>query len=424
MLDIKFIRENRDLVEMAASKKRMTVDIGRLIELDDRRLDLQKSIEGKRARQNEVSREIPTADAERRATLLAEMGGLKEAMKAEEDAHAAVVAEWREIMLQVPNVPDISVPDGADDSANLEVSSWGEPAKFSFAPKSHVDLCDSLRLADFEAGTRVAGFRGYFLTGWGARLEHAIVSFAIDHLSAKGYRMMRVPSLVRRETLLGTGYLPGGEEDLYRTQDGEYLAGTGEVGAMSYFAGQTLDLAKLPVKVIAISPCFRREAGSHGKDTRGLVRVHEFWKLEQIVLCEANHEESVRLHEELRENAEEILRALELPYHVVVNCGGDLGQGQVKKYDLEAWVPSEGKYRETHSASYFHDFQTRRLQIKYVDGAGERRLAHSLNNTAIASPRILVPFLECHQQEDGSVRVPLALRPYLGGVELIRPEEK
>lgn len=424
MLDIKFIRENRDLVEMAAQKKRMSVDVGRLVELDDKRLDLQKSIEGKRARQNEVSREIPTADAERRATLLAEMGGLKEEMKAEEDAHAAVVAEWREIMLQVPNVPDISVPDGADDSANLEVSTWGEPTKFSFAPKSHVDLCDSLRLADFEAGTRVAGFRGYFLTGWGARLEHAIVSFAIDHLSAKGYRMMRVPSLVRRETLLGTGYLPGGEEDLYRTQDNDYLAGTGEVGAMSYFAGQTLDLAKLPVKVIAISPCFRREAGSHGKDTRGLIRVHEFWKLEQIILCEANHEESVRLHEELRENAEEILRALELPYHAVVNCGGDLGQGQVKKYDLEAWVPSEGKYRETHSASYFHDFQTRRLQIKYVDAAGDRRLAHSLNNTAIASPRILVPFLECHQQEDGSVRVPEALRPYLGGVEFIRPEEK
>lgn len=422
MLDIKFIRDNRDLVEMAAQKKRMSVDIGRLIELDDRRLDLQKSVEGKRARQNEVSREIPSADAERRATLLAEMSALKEEMKTEEDAHAAVLAEWREIMLQVPNVPDISVPDGVDDAGNLEVSTWGALPEFTFTPKSHVELCESLKLADFEAGTRVAGFRGYFLTGWGARLEHAIVSLAIDHLSAKGYRLMRVPSLVRRETLLGTGYLPGGEEDLYRTQDGEYLAGTGEVGAMSYFAGQTLDLKKLPLKVIAISPCFRREAGSHGKDARGLVRVHEFWKLEQVVLCEGSHEESVRLHEELLQNAEEILRALELPYHVVVNCGGDLGQGQVKKYDLEAWVPSEGRYRETHSASYFHDFQTRRLQIKYVDAAGERRLAHSLNNTAVASPRILVPFLECHQQPDGSVRVPAALRPYLGGVESIRPE--
>jgi seryl-tRNA synthetase len=249
-----------------------------------------------------------------------------------------------------------------------------------------------------------------------------MVSFAIDHLSKKGYRLMHVPSLVRRETLLGTGYLPQGEEDLYRTQDNEYLAGTGEVATMSYYAGQVLDLAKLPIKVIAISPCFRREAGSHGKDTKGLVRVHEFWKLEQIVLGEGSHEESVRLHEELRENAEEILRALELPYHVVVNCGGDLGLGQVKKYDLEAWVPSEGKYRETHSASYFHDFQTRRLSIKYVDAAGERRFAHSLNNTAIASPRILVPFLECHQQADGSVKIPEALRPYLGGLDFIRTE--
>ncbi len=422
MLDIKFIRENRDLVEMAAQKKRISVDIGRLVELDDQRLELQKSIEAKRARQNEVSREIPTADADRKATLLAEMGTLKGEMKAEEDRHATIVAEWREIMLQVPNVPDISVPDGKDDSDNQEIETWGEIPKFGFEPKDHVALCDSLKLADFEAGTRVAGFRGYFLTGWGARLEHAIVSLAIDTLSAKGFRMMRVPSLVRRETLLGTGYLPQGEEDLYRTQDNEYLAGTGEVGAMSYFAGQTLDLAKLPIKVIAISPCFRREAGSHGKDTRGLIRVHEFWKLEQVILCEGNHEESVRLHEELRANSEELLRALEIPYHVVVNCGGDIGLGQVKKYDLEAWVPSEGKYRETHSASYFHDFQTRRLSIKYVDGAGERRFAHSLNNTAIASPRILVPFLECHQQADGSVRIPESLRPYLGGVDSIRPE--
>ncbi len=422
MLDIKFIRENRDLVEMGAQKKRISVDVGRLIELDDQRLELQKSIEAKRARQNEVSREIPTADADRKAALLAEMGTLKGEMKAEEDRHAGIVAEWREIMLQVPNVPDISVPDGADDSGNQEIETWGEVPKFGFEPKDHVALCDSLKLADFEAGTRVAGFRGYFLTGWGARLEHAIVSLAIDSLSAKGYRLMRVPSLVRRETLLGTGYLPQGEEDLYRTQDGEYLAGTGEVGAMSYFAGQTLDLAALPIKVIAISPCFRREAGSHGKDTKGLIRVHEFWKLEQIILCEGNHEESVRLHEELRANSEEILKALEIPYHVVVNCGGDIGLGQVKKYDLEAWVPSEGKYRETHSASYFHDFQTRRLQIKHVDSAGERRFAHSLNNTAVASPRILVPFLECHQQADGSVRIPAALRPYLGGAESIKPE--
>lgn len=422
MLDIKFIRENRDLVELGAKKKRISVDIGRLIELDDQRLELQKSIEAKRARQNEVSREIPTADADRKAALLAEMGTLKGEMKAEEDRHATLVAEWREIMLQVPNVPDISVPDGADDSGNVEIETWGEVPKFGFEPKDHVALCDSLKLADFEAGTRVAGFRGYFLTGWGARLEHAIVSLAIDLLSAKGFRMMRVPSLVRRETLLGTGYLPQGEEDLYRTQDNEYLAGTGEVGAMSYFAGQTLDLAKLPIKVIAISPCFRREAGSHGKDTRGLIRVHEFWKLEQVILCEGSHEESVRLHEELRANAEEILRALEIPYHVVLNCGGDIGLGQVKKYDLEAWVPSEGKYRETHSASYFHDFQTRRLSIKYVDQAGERRFAHSLNNTAVASPRILVPFLECHQQADGSVRIPESLRPYLGGVDSIKPE--
>ena len=225
---------------------------------------------------------------------------------------------------------------------------------------------------------------------------------------------MLVPSLVRRETLLGTGYLPQGEEDLYKTQDGDYLAGTGEVATMSYFADEIIPKEQLPIKIIAFSPCFRREAGSHGKDTKGLFRVHEFFKFEQVILCEANHEESVKLHEEITKNAEEIMQLLNIPYHVVANCGGDLGLGQVKKYDIEAWNPSEGKYRETHSASYFHDFQTRRLNIRYKDTDGKIRFAHSLNCTALPTPRPLITIIENNQQADGSIKIPEVLQKYMG----------
>ena len=230
---------------------------------------------------------------------------------------------------------------------------------------------------------------------------------------------MIVPSLVRREPFVGTGYLPQSEEDLYKTQDGDYLAGTAEVATMGYYMDEVVDKGMLPIKFLAFSPCFRREAGSHGKDTKGIFRIHEFQKYEQVVLCEANHEESVRSHEELTKNAEELLQELALPYRVVVNCGGDLGLGQVKKYDIEAWMPSEKKYRETHSSSYFHDFQTRRLNIRYRDG-DTLRYAHSLNNTALATPRILCQIVENNQRADGSIAVPEALRAYVGKEEIKR----
>jgi seryl-tRNA synthetase len=233
---------------------------------------------------------------------------------------------------------------------------------------------------------------------------------------------MIVPSLVRREPFMGTGYLPQSEEDLYKTQDGDFLAGTAEVAMMSYYMDEVLDKKDLPIKFLAFSPCFRREAGSHGKDTKGLIRVHEFYKIEQVILCEANHQESVLQHEAITKNSEELMQALGLPYHVVVNCGGDIGLGQVKKYDIEAWVPSENKYRETHSSSYFHDFQTRRLNIRYKNEDGKLLFVHSLNNTALASPRILVPIIENYQQEDGSILIPEVLRPYMNNRERIEPK--
>jgi seryl-tRNA synthetase len=415
MLDIKFIRENLDLVKAGATKKHITVDLDRLLVVDTERRALMTATETARARQNQVSQEIPSASPERKEVLLGEMKTLKEELGQNEEKLAGVTTEWQLLMVQVPNIPDLSVPDGDSDADNQEVRVWGDKPQFNFTPKSHVDLMQALDIADFERGTKVAGFRGYFLKGDGALLNYAVWNFVMDHFVKKGgFTPMLVPSLVKRVAFLGTGYLPQGEEDLYKTQDGDFLAGTGEVATMAYYMNENVDKKSLPIKFVSFSPCFRREARSHGKDTKGIMRVHEFFKFEQVVLCEASHEESVRLHEELTKNAEDLLQILKLPYHVVLNCGGDLGLGQVKKYDIEAWVPSEGKYRETHSSSYFHDFQTRRLNIRYRDQDGALQYAHSLNNTALATPRILISLIENNQNEDGSINIPEVLRPYMG----------
>lgn len=414
MLDIHFIREHADLVKAGAAKKRMTVDIDRLLALDDERKRLRGELDEKRAEQNRGSARIMLAQGEEKEKLLEALRHLKQGMADSDEKYKEVMKEWQELMLQVPNIPDMSVPDGESDADNQEVKKWGEPTAFSFTPKDHVALMTTLGLADFERGAKVAGFRGYFLKGDGVILMNAIWQLALKHWNGKNYVPLLAPSLVRRETFMGTGYLPQGEEDLYKTQDGEYLAGTAEVATMGYYMEETLEKEQLPVKFLAWSPCFRREAGAHGKDVRGLIRVHEFNKWEQVALCEASHETSVALHEELNRNTEEFIELLGIPYHTVVNCGGDLGLGQVKKYDIELWVPAEQTYREISSASYFHDFQTRRLNIRYRDAEGKMQFAHSLNSTAIPVPRILVSIIENYQQEDGTIRVPEALIPYVG----------
>jgi len=418
MLDIKFIRENPDLIREAARKKHINFNVDELISADQKRLELLARVETLRAEQNSVSDRIPTASVDDRNTLIQQMTLLKEELKSHEEELKQVMTEWQLLMLRVPNVPDVSVPDGDDDTGNMEVRVWGEHPSLE-NPKSHIELCEMHDLADFERGAKVAGFRGYFLKNEAVLIEMALWQLFNEKLVAKGFTPMIVPSLVNKKTLVGTGYLPGGEDDLYRTQDDEYLAGTGEVATMSYYSDEVLDLAQLPIKIAAFSPCFRREAGSHSKDTKGLIRVHEFFKLEQVVLCEASHTTSVSYHEAITQNVEELLQELQLPYHVVVNCGGDLGQGQVKKYDIEVWMPSQHTYRETHSASYFHDFQTRRLNIRYRDAEGKLRFVHSLNNTAVATPRIVACILENYQQADGTIRIPEVLRKYLAGKEFI-----
>lgn len=421
MLDIKFIRENLEVVKAGAQKKHIDIDFDALMALDEKRRELTQRLDEKKAKQNEVSREVATADADARAALIDGVRALKEEIQSTEEELRGVLADWRLLMVQVPNIPDVSVPEGDDDQANMEIRTWGTQPQFAFEPKSHIDLALAHGLADFERGTKVAGFRGYFLKGDGARLNMALWNFVSDFVQQRdpAFVPMLVPSLVRREPFIGTGYLPQSEEDLYKTQDGDFLAGTAEVGAMAYYMDEIIERDALPVKFLGFSPCFRREAGSHGKDTKGLMRVHEFYKFEQLILCEASHEQSVTYHEALTENAEAVMQALQIPYHVVVNCGGDLGLGQVKKYDIEAWVPSEKTYRETHSASYFHDFQARRLNIRYRDVDGTLRFVHSLNNTAAATPRLLIPILENNQQSDGSIKIPDVLVPYMGGKTII-----
>ncbi|MFA6502952.1 MAG: serine--tRNA ligase [Candidatus Paceibacterota bacterium] len=415
MLDIHLIRENADIVKAGAAKKHIEVDIDKLIAVDDERKRIRQELDAKKAEQNRQSNEIQRAVGDERTRLIEQMQHLKAGMTEGEERLKAVMAEWQKLMLTVPNIPDMSVPDGASDAENQEVRVWGEQPQFAFAPKSHFELMQSLGMADFERGAKVAGFRGYFLKDDGARLLWALRRFVEDRfMHREGFTPLVAPSLVRREPFVGTGYLPQSEEDLYKTQDGEFLAGTAEVATMSYYMDEVVDKAALPIKFFAYSPCFRREAGSHGKDEKGVFRVHEFEKYEQVILCQADHAESVRLHEELTENSEKLLQELGLHYHVVVNCGGDLGLGQVKKYDIEAWMPSENRFRETHSASYFHDFQTRRLNIRYRDEEGTLRYAHSLNNTALAMPRVLTQIVENYQQADGTVKVPDALVPYVG----------
>jgi seryl-tRNA synthetase len=416
MLDIKFIREHLDFVKAAAKKKHIEVDLDALMKLDTKRKKLQQSFDDNRAIQNEMSARIPQeTDPAQREKLIQEMKVLKEKIQTDEAELKKTLKKWQALMVQVPNVPDMTVPDGDSDADNVEVRKWGEIPSFSFEPKNHIELMQNLDMIELDRGAKTAGFRGYYLKNDGARLSFALWNFVFDFFgkNKQEFQPMIVPSLVRREPFVGTGYLPQSEEDLYKTQDGDFLAGTAEVAMMSYYMDEVLDKKQLPIKFLAFSPCFRREAGSHGKDTKGLIRVHEFYKIEQVVLCEANHQESVMHHEALTKNSEELLQALGLPYHVVVNCGGDIGLGQVKKYDIEAWVPTEGKYRETHSSSYFHDFQTRRLNIRYKEDDGKLLFVHSLNNTALASPRILVPIIENYQQEDGSIRIPPVLQPYM-----------
>ena len=422
MLDINFIKENKELIKEAARKKRIDFDVETLLTVDEKRRLLLQEVEKLREKQNKANEKISQVTGSNKESAISEMRELKEGLQEKEADLRKVMEEWRGLMIQVPNLPDVTVPEGESDEDNKEVRSWGDKPEFKFEPKSHVDIMTSLDMADLERGTKVSGFRGYFLKNQGALLSFALWQHALNFFMKRGkFTPVIAPAVINREVFLGTGYIPQGEDDLYKTQDEQYLAGTSEVPLMGYYMDEVIDKKSLPIKMLGFSPCFRREAGSHGKDTKGLMRVHEFYKFEQVVLCEANHEESVKWHEWINDNTEAFIQSLEIPYRVVVNCGGDIGLGQVKKYDIELWVPSEGKYREISSASYFHDFQSRRLNIRYRDADGKMFFVHSLNCTAAPTPRLLISLIENNQTADGSILIPDILRSYMGGIEKIEP---
>ncbi|MCG2695041.1 serine--tRNA ligase [Candidatus Parcubacteria bacterium] len=432
MLDIKFIRENKDLIQDAARKKHIDFDVNKLLEVDDKRKDLVGVVDQIRSEQNSLSEMIPSiTEQDKKEEIILKSKELKEKLHGLEETLKETMKEWKLLMLQVPNIPDMSVPEGASDADNQEIKTWGEKTKFDFEPKSHVDIMTDLNMVDFERGAKIHGFRGYYLMNDGARLSWAIWNYANDFFGNKGFVPMLPPAIVKQENLYGTGHLPNDAEDVYKTQDDDYLIGTAEIPVTGYHSGEVLSKEELPKKYLGFSPCFRREAGSYGKDTKGLIRVQEFFKVEQVILCEASHQESVKWHEWLNRNTEEFIESLNIPYRTVINCGGDLGQGQVKKYDIELWVPMEEKYREISSASYFHDFQARRFNIKYkdndpnpVDGqSGKTRYVHTLNSTAIPTPRILVSLVENFQQADGSIKIPEVLKKYIGDREIISKEK-
>ncbi len=416
MLDIKFIRDNQTLVAQAIRDKRMNVDLALLLSVDEELRKKQLEMEQLQADRNRLSKQIAQAAPADRDGLKAQVSDLKPRLETLEVDVRRLNEEFHKLMVLVPAPARADVPVGRDDTENVEVKRWGEVPSFSFPIKDHMALGTQLDLVDVERGVKLAGSRSYVLKGLGAQLEQAVLRFTIDHLTRKGYTQLGIPVLVKEEAMEGTGYFPAGREQAYLVErDQLVLVGTAEVSLTSYHAGEILKEEQLPLRYMAQSNCFRREAGTYGKDTAGLYRVHQFQKIEQVVISRGDPADSDALHNELLNNAEEILQALELPYRVVYVCTGDLGQGQVRKHDIETWMPSRKAYGETHSCSTFHDFQARRLKLRYKDKSGQNLFCYTLNNTAIATPRVLIPLLENHQQADGSVRIPKALQPYFYG---------
>jgi seryl-tRNA synthetase len=417
MLDIKYIRDNADLIKKGARDKRNNIDLDLLLKLDAEIRPLQTTWEELQATRNRLSKEIGKASTDQREAMKAEVQDVKAKMEKIEAELAAKKPEFEAMLLLVPQPARSDVPIGRDDTENLEIKKWGTPPAFEFKPLDHITLGQKHGLVDFERGVRIAGSRSYVLTGLGARLEQAVLRYVYDKLATKGYQPMSVPVLVREDCMTGTGYFPTGREQAYYCEKDEMaLVGTAEVPLTSFYAGEILPETELPKKMMAWSGCFRREAGTYGKDTSGLYRVHQFQKIEQVIIGIADEKQSEAYHAELLANAEECLQDFGLPYRVVYVCTGDLGQGQVRKHDIETWMPSRNGYGETHSCSTFHEFQARRLKLRYKSKDGQVRVCHTLNNTAIASPRVLISLLEVHQQKDGRITMPKCLQPYLGGL--------
>lgn len=471
MIDLKQLRENPTKFILGAKAKGFSIDFDALLKMDEERRRLQTAMEKLRAEQKGIEKEIGPALGKLMSQMKAAQGDAKaalekevESLKAKPAALKAGIDEFdvqlkaleprfNELLLTVPLPPDADVPVGTSADDNKEISRWNPPASElhpsgfdttksfeqnkGFKPKTHLELVRDLKLADFERGVKIGGTRSYILTGDGMRLHMAVQRFAIDRMVDKnGFVPMSVPVLVREEAMIGTGFFPASREQAYEVEESKrgggydmFLTGTGEVGLMGIHQGEILDESALPIKYVTVSTCFRREAGAAGKDTAGLYRIHQFDKVEQVVICKADEQESRAWHRKMIGFVEDLLRELEIPYRLLQCCTADLGPKNADMVDIESWMPGRGEvgadgktsgaFGETHSASRLYDYQCRRLNMRYRTGGqggkGETVFCHSLNNTVLASPRFLIPLLEMHQNKDGSVNIPQALRPYMGG---------
>ncbi len=439
MIDLDHLRQNPEAYEKACKNKNIKLNVREFLTLDEKRRGAMAEVQKMQAERNAVSKKVPTIkDKAEKEKIIGDMKKLSEELKKQEADLSVLEEQWMALQLQLPSIPLDSVPVGKDDTENKELRTWGKIPSFDFEARDHVALGTSLDIIDIPRGVKIAGSRSYFLKGDGARLELAVLQFTVDSLVKKGFTLFTPPLMADYAAMMGTSYFPGGEEQAYAVgvdrepqkglgekdakqieSDKMFLIGTSEVAVASYHSGETFKASELPKKYAGLSNCFRREAGTYGKDAHGLYRIHQFQKVEQVILCEADPDVSAKIHAEILQNAEDVLQALKLPYRVVAVCTGDMGRGQVYKNDIETWMPSRKGYGETHSCSTFYDFQARRLGIRYEAKDGKKKFVHTLNNTCIASPRILIPILEMYQNKDGSVTVPDVLRPYLGGQDRI-----
>lgn len=448
MLDIKFIRDNADKLKETIKNKNIDLDLDQLLDLDSKRRTVLAEVETLQSTKNSFSKEIASLSESDKQAKLLEMKELDSRQTELKEQLRPLDEEYNKLMLYVPNIPSQESPIGKDDSENVPWSYWSPelgvvdpkdeekvkqvPTKFDFEVKDHVALGTALDLVDFERGTEVSGFRGYFLKNEAVLIQNGLFAYAINKLRAKGFTVMQTPTLVREFALVGSGHFPAGRAEVFQvgnaakledeTKEQTFLAGTSEPSLIAYFADQILEAHQLPIQVAGFSPCYRSEVGSYGKDVKGLYRVKEFQKVEQVVICKADTNEGDQWLETLREISQEILQDLKLPHRVLNICTGDMGAGKYKMYDIETWMPGRGSYGETHSDSNLTDWQARRLNIRYRDTDGTIKFAYTLNNTAVASPRILIPILENYQQADGSVKVPEVLQSYVG-TDVIKPKQ-
>jgi len=420
MLDINYIRDNREKVKKAVEEKGMELDLDELLLIDEKRRELIAKVDDLRRQRNEIAQK---RDIETGKKIKQELDGLEQELKREQE-------RFDHLMLFVPNIPAPDAPVGKDAKANKEISKWGEIPKFDFKVKDHIELGKALDIVDLEQGTKVSGFRGYYLKKQGAILHFAILRFALDKIVKAGFSLMVPPTLVHEKVLIGSGHFPFGKENVYqianpgRLETGDeiknplFLTGTSEPSLLAYYMDKTLSEENLPIKVCAWTQCYRSEVGDYGKDTRGLYRIHEFFKVEQVVILKNDLEESEELFQEMQKISEEILQELKIPYHVVATSTGDMGAGKYRMNDIESWMPGRDNYGETHSNSNLTDWQARRLNLKVKTKDGKTNFAYTLNNTVIASPRILIAILENFQQQDGSIKIPEVLIPYTGFSEI------